>query len=612
MFIAPPRLPASDVIGKSGNAASMKPLSVGLLVDGIDSDKYVYELARWGKSQPDINISHLIIHQRRGNRLKDLLLGRRLQLLPAKILFRFILSIEKLLLSRIEPHKDHYQRQKLSELINKIIKIEPIVSESGYVYRFSDEEIDKVKALNLDLLIRCGSGILRGGILSASRLGIVSFHHGDNRIYRGGPAGFWESYHRSPQTGFVIQRLTEALDAGEVLVRGFFGTRYYYSLNQAHVYRKSLTHLRHLLKKVASTGCLPPAELAPAPYSNVLFRAPDFARCIVYGCKLMTRVFVKTIAGVLGWRERWGISVLRARWDQAALWQSTEVPAPNGRFWADPFLCTRNGRKFCFVEDFVYKSGKAHITALEIRGTEVVDHGVALAEPFHLSFPFLFQHQGELYMCPEAGKSGQIRVYRCTEFPLKWELEKILMEGVSAADTMLFQKTGKWWMLTSIDESGAHDHCSELFLFSSDSPLSATWVPHPQNPIRIDSCGGRNAGLIIERDRIFRLAQCQGFDRYGHSLRVHEIRELSESRYVEEPVATIGPGFRNGLVGTHHLSTDGNTTVIDHASYSFGFWTRFPAFKNVARPRHDIRRSNPATATYNAGEQRQRVPHLGS
>jgi len=527
----------------------------------------------WAKGQPDVNLSHLIVHPRDGGstlgKLKDLLLRRRLHLLPAKIVFKIIVSVERLLLRRSGPHKDHYRSCDLAKVIDRVVEIRPIVSKSGYVYRFSDKDVEKVKALDLDLLIRCGSGILSGSILRASRLGIVSFHHGDNKVNRGGPAGFWECYFRWPRTGFIIQRLTEELDAGEVLVRGHFGTRHYYSLNQAHVYRKALAHLKNLLKRVASTGALPPAERVPAPYSNMLFRVPNLAQCIVYGCKLVTRVFIKAMARILRLRERWGISVLSAKWDEAVLWRSTEAPRPTGRFWADPFLCTRDGKTFCFVEDFVYKTGRGHITALEINGTKIVEHGTALTEAFHLSFPFLFEYQGELYMCPEAHQSGQIRVYRCNEFPLQWELEKIIMEGVSAVDTMLFRREGKWWMLTSIDDSGTGDYCSELFLFSSDSPLSTNWAPHRQNPIRIDSCGGRNAGMIIEGDKIFRLAQCQGFDQYGHSLVVHEIKEISDSRYVEERVAKISPDFRKGLLGTHHLSTDGKTMVIDHVSYSF-------------------------------------------
>lgn len=548
----------------------MKMLNIGLIVDSVYSDKYVYELALWAKSQANINISHLILHPRNTNslpgKLWDLILRRRLHHLPAKIAFRTILLVEKMLLKRSDSYRDHYKFFDLTKIIHRVVEIRPIVSRSGYVYRFSDEDIEKLKTLELDLLIRCGQGILRGGILHASRLGIVSFHHGDNKVNRGGPAGFWECYHQWPETGFIIQRLTEELDAGEVLVRGFFATRYYYSLNQAHVYKKSLTHMKNLLKQAASTGCLPPADRAPAPYSNVLFRAPNLVQCILYACKLLKRLFFKAVSKNLMPRERWGLSVLRGRWDQSVLWRSTELSPPRGRFWADPFLCARNGRTFCFVEDFVYKAGKAHISALEISGTGIVEHGIALKEPFHLSFPFLFEYQGELYMCPESCSSGQVRVYRCTDFPLKWEFEKTLMDGVCAVDTMLLEKGGKWWMFTTIDESGTGDHCSELYLFSSDSPLDTQWVPHPQNPIRIDSRGGRNAGLIIEGEKFFRLAQCQGFDRYGQSLLAYEIKDLSESRYVEDLVATVGPNFRRGLLGTHHLSTDGKITVIDHVS----------------------------------------------
>jgi len=335
----------------------MKMLNIGLTLDSVCSDKYVHELALWAKSQPHIKISHLIVHARHAEswlgKLKDLLLRRRLHRLPAKMIFKIIVLIERMLLRQSRSHKDHYRSCDLAKVIDQVVEITPIVSKSGHVYRFSDEDVAKVKDLNLDLLIRCGSGILSGGILRASRLGIVSFHHGDNKVNRGSPAGFWECYYRAPKTGFIIQRLTEELDAGEVLVRGYFGTRLYYSLNQAHVYKKALTHLKSLLKQVASTGSLPPAERAPAPYSNMLFRAPSLDQCIVYGCKLLTRVFIKAIVSILRLRERWGISVLAAKWDGAVLWRSTEAAVPRGRFWADPFLCTRDGKTFCFVEDFV-------------------------------------------------------------------------------------------------------------------------------------------------------------------------------------------------------------------------------------------------------------------
>src|SRR5436190_17090804 len=293
---------------------------------------------------------------------------QELYLLLSDIAFRLIISLEKLYLKRSSLHSDHYRIFDLSKLVDEIFTLSPIVSKSGLVYRFSTEDIEKIRALDLDLLIRCGSGILRGDILHASRLGIISFHHGDNRINRGGPAGFWECYYEWPRTGFIIQRLTEELDAGDVLVRGSFATRYFYSLNQAHLYKKSNTHLKNLLVRIASTRELPPVESAPNPYSNTLFRAPNAIQSVVYGLKVLSRISIKVIARILMLRKRWGISLVSCKWDRSVLWRSTEVKPPRGRFWADPFLHSYDGRTFCFVEDFVYKTSRAHITALEIAG----------------------------------------------------------------------------------------------------------------------------------------------------------------------------------------------------------------------------------------------------
>lgn len=551
----------------------MRTLRVGLLVDSVRADKYVHELAVWGRSQPDVAITHLVVQALQPvppfARLGRIWRRNGLLGIAAKALFRLVVLAEKLRLARGGVHRDHLRAFDLAAVIDRVIELRPVVSQSGHVYRFSDADVEQLRALELDVLIRCGHGILRGRILEATRFGVLSFHHGDNRVNRGGPAGFWECYYRRPRTGFVIQRLTEELDGGEVLMRGFFATRCYFLLNQAELYRKSLAHLKRLLKQIAAGGALPPAERGPALYSERLFRAPGLAQCIVYGWRAFGRAAVKRAVALLGLRERWQISVLPGGWSAAVFWRARPAPAPRGRYWADPFVCTRDGRTWCFIEDYVCKAGKGRISVLEIDGTKAIERGVALEEPFHLSFPFVFEYRGALYMCPESAQRRQIRLYRCAEFPLRWELEKVLMDGVSAADTLLFERGGRWWMLTSIDESGTGDHASELSVFSSDSPLGSDWVPHPCNPVRVDSWGGRNAGLIVEHGRIYRAAQCQGFDRYGESLVVNEITEISDSRYAERRVAHIRPRFRAGLLGTHHLSSDGKTTVIDHLSYTF-------------------------------------------
>jgi folate-dependent phosphoribosylglycinamide formyltransferase PurN len=68
-----------------------------------------------------------------------------------------------------------------------------------------------------DLVLRRGFGLIEGDILSTTEYGVLSFHHGDPRKYRGGPAGFWEYMNEEDSAGLMVQKLEPELDAGEVL-----------------------------------------------------------------------------------------------------------------------------------------------------------------------------------------------------------------------------------------------------------------------------------------------------------------------------------------------------------------------------------------------------------
>jgi hypothetical protein len=475
--------------------------------------------------------------------------------------------IEKLILRFNSLHRAHFDTLDLSQKVTEKITIESQPSAFGSSYQFSPEEAQRVKALDLDLLIAFGVELMHGEILNASRLGIISVASAGNNIYRGGPAGFWESYYKHPKTGFVIQRLTEE-KIRNVLVSGYFSTKFLFSLNQASLYSKISPHLKQLLKDVAARGCLPEIE-KHQPYSGVVRHFPNSLQSVRYLFKIAGRISARTLFRIASYQKKWEISFVSSGWDKAVLWDSINAKAPRGHFWADPFVYAHGGKTYCFVEDYIYKTDCAHISVLEVNETGVNQIGECLREPFHLSFPFLFNYGGQLYMCPECSGSRQIRIYRCARFPLQWELAAVAMDDISAADTMLFEHAGIWWMLTSIDKSELNDYCSELYLFSSNTPIGAEWEPHPQNPIRIDSEGGRNAGLLFDDGKIFRLAQRQGYDQYGQGLLMYEITGLSKTIYTEKLFSEINPYFKEGLLGVHHLSTTGKITVFDHVSRSF-------------------------------------------
>ena len=89
-------------------------------------------------------------------------------------------------------YKSIYNKKiNLKNLNLKLINLYPKKTKNFLLIEFDNKSISRVKGLKLDLILRFSSKILRGKILNVSKNGIISFHHGDNDYFRGGPAGFW-------------------------------------------------------------------------------------------------------------------------------------------------------------------------------------------------------------------------------------------------------------------------------------------------------------------------------------------------------------------------------------------------------------------------------------
>ncbi|MEO9901716.1 hypothetical protein [Nisaea sp.] len=458
-----------------------------------------------------------------------------------------------------------FDRQSLDEVGLERLYVTPEISDGGLVYRYMESDIEAIQTRNIDVLIRGGSGILKGDILTVCPFGVLSFHHGDNDVYRGSPAGFWEVLHREPSTGFVIQKLSTELDGGDVLFKGHIGTAPFYALNQAKLYRKANIFLHRLLEGIGRSGSLPDAY-PKVPYACPLYRTPTITQQLAYLGRTGFHLSGKILRWIRGQSQRWSVAyLLGGDWRDAVFRRGVTIKNLPGRYLADPFLIFRDGAHFCFVEDYGYASGKGKISVLGLREGGYDDLGCALQEDFHLSYPYLFEAEGGLYMCPETHEAGDIRLYKCVNFPNRWELHKVIVRDVSAADTSIFRHNGKWWMLTNIDSAGIGDHDSELHVFHADAFDSENWVPHPRNPVVFDSCRARNGGFILDDRGLFRVFQIQGFDTYGQGMGVARIDTLDEEHYRESEICAISPRFFEKLVGTHSLSHSEGLTVFDFA-----------------------------------------------
>jgi methionyl-tRNA formyltransferase len=91
---------------------------------------------------------------------------------------------------------------------------------------YRGETLQAIRDLRPEVLLLIGGfGILKAPLLSLAPEGVLSYHHGDMREYRGQPPAFWELYNGEREIGVTVQRLSEGIDCGEPIVERSFPIR---------------------------------------------------------------------------------------------------------------------------------------------------------------------------------------------------------------------------------------------------------------------------------------------------------------------------------------------------------------------------------------------------
>lgn len=238
------------------------------------------------------------------------------------------------------------------------------------------------------------------------------------------------------------------------------------------------------------------------------------------------------------------------------------LPEPAGHFYADPFPITWRGKTAVFLEDLDHRTGKGVIVAVPFGDAGPSGPALpVLEEPWHLSYPFLVEEGGELYMIPECSTVGLVALYRCLEFPARWERCATLLEGPVLADVTLVARDGRWWMFAA-SHDGVGGWSDTLALFSAPS-LFGPWQAHAHNPIFVDCTQARPAGAIVERGgRLIRPVQdCSAS--YGGALGLAEITRLDEGGYAQVLRTVLRPGPHWPGRKLHTLNRHGRLEVID-------------------------------------------------
>jgi hypothetical protein len=240
------------------------------------------------------------------------------------------------------------------------------------------------------------------------------------------------------------------------------------------------------------------------------------------------------------------------------------VQPPNNAFWADPFLITHEGRRWLLFEDQPFGLPRAHIAAMEIDsgGASAGPAHAVLKEPWHLSYPFIWQEDGQLCMIPESSANRCVDLY-VAEHPLgPWRRTATLIAGRRLADATVVRFNGCLWMFAAgATQSGCiYD---ELHLFWAEH-IEGPWHAHALNPVKIDARSSCPAGAMWIRDgALYRVAQdCSTV--YGGGIKLCRVDILTPDRFAEtvlNPDEGASP-FEPGLPW-HTLNSDDGFVAID-------------------------------------------------
>lgn len=232
-----------------------------------------------------------------------------------------------------------------------------------------------------------------------------------------------------------------------------------------------------------------------------------------------------------------------------------------GLGYADPFPFEWQGRQLIFMEE-ILPSGRGRLVVTEIvRGREAATPPIVILDkPYHVSYPFVFDHEGEIYLIPETCQNHTVELYRAIHFPEEWELQRVLVERLRLVDTTPFFYAGVWYFFVTTAEVGVVSRESHLFYTDR---LEGAWTSHPANPISSDARRLRSAGRLFWRNGcLLRPVQDCSLD-YGLSVRLMAVEALSPEKYSETEVEVIDAHWHPQAICTHTLNSSGGLEAID-------------------------------------------------
>lgn len=237
-------------------------------------------------------------------------------------------------------------------------------------------------------------------------------------------------------------------------------------------------------------------------------------------------------------------------------------------YCADPFLFLPkfcNGGRYLFYETLDWKD-KGIIGCFKEEHGGWKQIGKVLERDYHLSYPQVFEDNGDIYMIPESCANGTVDLFRALNFPFKWEKVKTLI-ALPSVDSTLLRKDGVYYLALCVNGT------AELWMADS---LLGEWKRHPKY-LNLNQSRRlrRNAGSFLHvGGQLYRVAQdCNGA--YGKRVYRIPVRTISRTDYEEGPAELLLEGRRSQYRNGRHTYNilDDNCQLI---AFDVQEWRRRP------------------------------------
>ena len=238
------------------------------------------------------------------------------------------------------------------------------------------------------------------------------------------------------------------------------------------------------------------------------------------------------------------------------------LPDDGRRYYADPFVMHRDGRDWMFVEEFPYATGKGILSVVEMgAGGPLGAPKPVLELPHHLSYPFVFEDGGQIWMIPESCAARRVELYRATSFPWSWELARVLIADEEVSDATVVKNNGVYWLFGTVS-GGWRSSWDTLKIWSAES-LEGPWAPCGEGPALVDSRCARPAGQFFMRgNELWRPAQdCS--TGYGAGLVLARVDRLDFKGFSQTIGAVLRPNSAWPGLGMHTFNLANGLEVVD-------------------------------------------------